>query len=207
MEWLTSGETSAAITSYAIRATTGHGRRPGPRPGRHPGRPRPSLQRRLAEAGSGVRAVAAHPGIATTNLTSHIGSIRGKLGRGFKHLFNDEERGALPTLYAATQDVPGACYAGPDGPAHLRGYPRSEHRRKGRGTRISHAGYGSSQFASLRRCTRTTGDAAPRQTRPHAPGSPISAIRRCESLPSTSHSVITLTDRVQTGSADLRGAG
>ncbi len=123
MEWLTSGETSAAITSYAIRATTGHGRRPGPRPGRHPGRPRPSLQRRLAEAGSGVRAVAAHPGIATTNLTSHIGSIRGKLGRGFKHLFNDEERGALPTLYAATQDVPGACYAGPDGPTHLRGYP------------------------------------------------------------------------------------
>lgn len=81
------------------------------------------LQRRLAETGSGVRAVAAHPGIATTNLTSHIGSIRGKLGRGFKHLFNDAERGALPTLYVATQDVPGACYVGPDGPAHLRGYP------------------------------------------------------------------------------------
>jgi NAD(P)-dependent dehydrogenase (short-subunit alcohol dehydrogenase family) len=82
------------------------------------------LQRRLAEAGRGVLAVAAHPGIATTNLTSHVGGIGGTLGRAFKHLFNDAEHGALPTLYAATQDVPGACYVGPDGPAHLRGYPQ-----------------------------------------------------------------------------------
>lgn len=81
------------------------------------------LQRRLAEAGRGVLTVAAHPGIATTNLTSHVGGIGGKLGRAVKHLFNDAEHGALPTLYAATQDVPGACYVGPDGPAHLRGYP------------------------------------------------------------------------------------
>ena len=81
------------------------------------------LQRRLTGAGSGVRAVAAHPGIATTNLTSHIRGIGGTLGRAFKHLFNDAEHGALPTLYAATQDVPGACYVGPDGLAHLRGYP------------------------------------------------------------------------------------
>ena len=81
------------------------------------------LQHRLTEACSDVRAVAAHPGIATTNLTSHIRGIRGTLGNGFKHLFNDAERGALPTLYAATQDVPGACYVGPDGLAHLRGYP------------------------------------------------------------------------------------
>lgn len=81
------------------------------------------LQRRLTEAGRSVRAVAAHPGIATTNLAGHIGGIRGQLGRAVKHLFNDAERGALPTLYAATQDVPGACYVGPDGLAHLRGYP------------------------------------------------------------------------------------
>ncbi len=84
------------------------------------------LQHRLTEAGRGVQAVAAHPGIATTNLTSHIRGIRGTLGRAFKHLFNDAERGALPTLYAATQDVPGACYVGPDGPGHLRGYPELE---------------------------------------------------------------------------------
>jgi NAD(P)-dependent dehydrogenase (short-subunit alcohol dehydrogenase family) len=82
------------------------------------------LQRRLTEAGSSVLAVAAHPGIATTNLTSHIHTIGGALGRGFKHLFNDAEHGALPTLYAATQNVPGASYIGPDGLAHLRGYPK-----------------------------------------------------------------------------------
>jgi NAD(P)-dependent dehydrogenase (short-subunit alcohol dehydrogenase family) len=81
------------------------------------------LQRRLTAAGRSVRAVAAHPGIATTNLTSHIHTVGGGLGRAFKHLFNDAEHGALPTLYAATQDVPGGCYIGPDGPAHLRGYP------------------------------------------------------------------------------------
>lgn len=81
------------------------------------------LQRRLTAAGSSVRAVAAHPGIATTNLTSHIHTIGGRLGRAFKHLFNDAEHGALPTLYAATQDVPGGCYVGPDGPGHFRGYP------------------------------------------------------------------------------------
>ncbi len=81
------------------------------------------LQRRFAAAGRGLRAVAAHPGIATTNLGGHIGGIRGKLRRAVKHLFNDAEHGALPTLYAATQDVPGACYVGPDGLAHLRGYP------------------------------------------------------------------------------------
>lgn len=81
------------------------------------------LQRRLTAAGRSVRAVAAHPGIATTNLTSHIHTVGGRLGRAFKHLFNDAEHGALPTLYAATQDVPGGCYIGPDGPGHLRGYP------------------------------------------------------------------------------------
>ena len=33
------------------------------------------LQRRLSEAGSPVRAVAAHPGYAATNLQSHTGSF------------------------------------------------------------------------------------------------------------------------------------
>ena len=39
------------------------------------------------------------------------------------HLFNDAARGALPTLYAATQDIPSGSYVGPDGFQHLRGYP------------------------------------------------------------------------------------
>jgi hypothetical protein len=33
------------------------------------------------------------------------------------------EQGALPTLFAATADLPGGSYAGPDGPFELRGQP------------------------------------------------------------------------------------
>jgi hypothetical protein len=35
----------------------------------------------------------------------------------------DGEHGALPTLYAATQDIPGGSYVGPDGLIHTKGYP------------------------------------------------------------------------------------
>jgi hypothetical protein len=31
--------------------------------------------------------------------------------------------GALPTLYAATADIPGGTYIGPDGFRHMRGHP------------------------------------------------------------------------------------
>ena len=81
------------------------------------------LQRRLAESGSTVRAVAAHPGIARTNLESHLHGPSRWLRRIVQGLFNDAEHGALPSLYAATQDVPGAGYVGPAGFAHIRGYP------------------------------------------------------------------------------------
>jgi hypothetical protein len=40
-----------------------------------------------------------------------------------KFLLNDPERGALPTLFAATQDVPGNAYVGPDGRDSVSGYP------------------------------------------------------------------------------------
>ena len=33
------------------------------------------------------------------------------------------EMGALPILYAATEDVPGASYVGPSGPFESRGFP------------------------------------------------------------------------------------
>ena len=32
--------------------------------------------------------------------------------------------GALPTLFAATQDLPGGTYVGPDGLAEQRGHPK-----------------------------------------------------------------------------------
>ncbi|QTD99427.1 oxidoreductase [Streptomyces cyanogenus] len=83
------------------------------------------LQRRLTEAGSGVRALAAHPGWSATNLQSHAANplARAFMVAGNRFLAQDEEAGALPTLYAATQDLPGAAYVGPDGPAEMRGAP------------------------------------------------------------------------------------
>ncbi|MGW1169134.1 oxidoreductase [Streptomyces sp. NPDC002550] len=83
------------------------------------------LQRRLSAAGSPVRALAAHPGLAATNLQSHDASLLRTL---FYRLVNrliaqDGEAGALPTLYAAVQDLPGASYVGPDGMFEMRGAP------------------------------------------------------------------------------------
>jgi hypothetical protein len=38
-------------------------------------------------------------------------------------LAQSEEMGALPTLYAATQDLPGGSYVGPDSFKEQRGHP------------------------------------------------------------------------------------
>jgi NAD(P)-dependent dehydrogenase (short-subunit alcohol dehydrogenase family) len=84
------------------------------------------LQRRLNETGSGVRALAAHPGWAATRLQSHTGSSlqNGIMAVGNRVIAQSDDMGALATLYAATQDLPGASYAGPDGFAELRGHPK-----------------------------------------------------------------------------------
>jgi NAD(P)-dependent dehydrogenase (short-subunit alcohol dehydrogenase family) len=84
------------------------------------------LDRRLGEAGSDVRATAAHPGYAATNLQQHTGS---RIQNGFMSLSNklvaqSDEMGALPTLYAATEDVPSGSYAGPGGFQQQRGHPK-----------------------------------------------------------------------------------
>ncbi|MFF5538232.1 oxidoreductase [Streptomyces cinerochromogenes] len=83
------------------------------------------LQRRLTEAGSAVRALAAHPGWAATNLQSHSANPVARMAMqvGNRFLAQDDTAGALPTLCAATQDLPGAAYVGPDGPAEMRGAP------------------------------------------------------------------------------------
>lgn len=82
------------------------------------------LQRRLTSSGSLVRAVAAHPGVAETNLISHVGGFQGAVSKLFLGpITQDGEHGALPTLYAATQDIPGGSYVGPDGLIHTKGYP------------------------------------------------------------------------------------
>jgi NAD(P)-dependent dehydrogenase (short-subunit alcohol dehydrogenase family) len=68
------------------------------------------LQRRLAEAGSDVRALAAHPGYAATDLQSHTGSgaQHALLWLGNMLVAQSAGMGALPILFAATQDLPGA---------------------------------------------------------------------------------------------------
>jgi NAD(P)-dependent dehydrogenase (short-subunit alcohol dehydrogenase family) len=83
------------------------------------------LQRRLAEAGSPVRALAAHPGWSATNLQSRT---ENPLQQALMALVNrtlaqSDEMGGLSTLFAATQDLPGAAYVGPDGIAEQRGHP------------------------------------------------------------------------------------
>jgi NAD(P)-dependent dehydrogenase (short-subunit alcohol dehydrogenase family) len=83
------------------------------------------LQRRLDEAGSPVRSVGAHPGWAATNLQSRSGNrVENALMTVGNGLFAQSgEMGAEPTLFAATQDVPGNSYAGPDGRFEMRGHP------------------------------------------------------------------------------------
>ena len=83
------------------------------------------LQRRLTAVGSPVRAYAAHPGYAATSLQSHTGNVMwaALLRFGNVVIAQSPEAGALPTLYAATQDLPGDSYVGP-GFAELRGAPK-----------------------------------------------------------------------------------
>jgi NAD(P)-dependent dehydrogenase (short-subunit alcohol dehydrogenase family) len=83
------------------------------------------LQRRLTAAGSPIRALAAHPGYAATNLQfrSERGIEDRVMGVANRLFAQTDEAGARPTLFAASQDLPGASYVGPDGFAEQRGYP------------------------------------------------------------------------------------
>ncbi len=90
------------------------------------------LQRRLSAAGSSVLATAAHPGYAATNLQFHSGQRTLDLLSvvGNRLIAQDEQAGALPTLYAAVADVPGDSFAGPDGFLETRGKPKLVGRSK-----------------------------------------------------------------------------
>jgi len=84
------------------------------------------LQRRLTAVGSPVLATAAHPGYAATNLQFHSGrrSLDLLSAVGNHLLAQDENAGALPTLYAAVAEVPGNSFAGPGGFLEQRGAPK-----------------------------------------------------------------------------------
>ena len=82
--------------------------------------------RRLEASGESLLAVAAHPGFASTNLTSgmHHPATLDVLGAFFRLLGQSGAAGALPTLYAATApEVRGGEFYGPGGPGQLRGRP------------------------------------------------------------------------------------
>ena len=85
------------------------------------------LDRRLRSARSPAISVFAHPGYSATNLqrTGPTGVMKAALVIGNRLLAQPAERGALPTLYAATAPgVAGGDYYGPDGPWEMRGSPR-----------------------------------------------------------------------------------
>ena len=82
------------------------------------------LQRRLAGKGSTI-AVAAHPGIANTDLMRNSPVVMRAVVAAINPLFSQSaDRGALPTLRAATDpDVRGGEYYGPDGFREAKGHP------------------------------------------------------------------------------------
>ncbi|MDA8060870.1 MAG: oxidoreductase [Actinomycetota bacterium] len=84
------------------------------------------LQRKLEQAGSPLLALAAHPGYAATELQTRTGSpIYNLASHALNHLVaQSAEDGALPTLFAATEDLPGRTYVGPGGFMEIRGAPR-----------------------------------------------------------------------------------
>ena len=89
------------------------------------------LQERLEAAGSSVRSIAAHPGLARTNLQPTSVAARGSRVEALAYrlmdpLFQSAAMGALPQLFSATAPdaEPGGFY-GPGGLGNLKGYPKA----------------------------------------------------------------------------------
>lgn len=76
-----------------------------------------------------LRALAAHPGFAATNLSAAAAQMRGQGRRAratatmTRWFGQSADMGALPTLYAAVMDLPGNTYVGPNGFGEQRGHP------------------------------------------------------------------------------------
>ncbi|WP_458115233.1 oxidoreductase [Arthrobacter sp. D2-10] len=84
------------------------------------------LDCRLRAAGWPVIAVAAHPGLSTTNLTAGMrgAAVLDLMGGFFRVMGQSDVEGAKPILLAATgPQVHGGDYYGPDGPGETRGQP------------------------------------------------------------------------------------
>ncbi|MDF1667851.1 MAG: oxidoreductase [Planctomycetota bacterium] len=85
------------------------------------------LKKRLAERGSNVMAVTAHPGLAATNLSRYLETyffVRWAMPL-VQCFIQSADMGALPTLRAlGDPGVESGDYFGPDGFRQQRGYPR-----------------------------------------------------------------------------------
>nr|WP_218855818.1 oxidoreductase [Nocardioides daedukensis] len=87
------------------------------------------LDRRARQAGLPLTALAAHPGYSATHLLAHGQTLKGSgpvssiLDAAMKFGAQRPEMGALPSLMAATADLPGGTYVGPNGPGEFRGFP------------------------------------------------------------------------------------
>ncbi|MFL6123965.1 oxidoreductase [Actinophytocola sp.] len=94
------------------------------------------LARKLEEAGSPIRSYAAHPGYVSTNLMSHTETVLDTLmALGNHAIAQTPAMGALPTLYAATADLPNGGFVGPGRlmwghPKVTRSSPASHDREK-----------------------------------------------------------------------------
>ena len=79
------------------------------------------LHRRLQAAGHPIKSLAAHPGLAKTNLDQYFPALLRPLGSLF---LQPAHMGALPTLYAALEPgLAGGSFVGPGGFQQMRGYP------------------------------------------------------------------------------------
>ena len=84
------------------------------------------LDRRARKAGLPVLGLAAHPGLAATQLMRSGQRRAGGriLDAAFSALGQPPALGAMPLLMAATADLPGGTYVGPGGPGEVRGLPQ-----------------------------------------------------------------------------------
>ncbi|HEV3000866.1 MAG TPA: oxidoreductase [Solirubrobacteraceae bacterium] len=83
------------------------------------------LARRAAEAGTPLVSVSAHPGYASTHLQSTGTKVDDLLMKVTNRLIaQSDAMGALPLLYAATEDLESGAYVGPDGMGEQRGHPK-----------------------------------------------------------------------------------
>lgn len=90
------------------------------------------LDRRLRERDAEATSLACHPGYSATNLQSSgpSGGLLGMIQVPVMKVLNlviaqSDERGALPTLYAATSsEAEGSDFIGPDGIQQMRGHPQ-----------------------------------------------------------------------------------